>query len=94
LGHAATKWGTGSWKIFKIRMRVRMPNSKHVAIAADILRRLPSQEAEVVMRYYHEAQSEDQIKEATGFTAGQQLEIRKRARIEFLTRIRGESLKP
>jgi DNA-directed RNA polymerase specialized sigma24 family protein len=71
-----------------------MPNSKHVAICSEILANLPSQEAQVIIRYYLEGQSEDQIETATGYASAQQLEIRQRARTAFLTRIRGGSLKP
>ena len=90
----AAQRGYGFLRVLKIRMRLRMPNGKHVAIAAEILSRLPSQEAEVITRYYLEAQSEDQIEEATGYASAQQLEICRRARTAFFTRIRGESLKP
>jgi hypothetical protein len=89
----ATQWGYRLLKLLNIPTWVRMPNSKHVAICSEILANLPSQEAEVIIRSYLEAQSEDQIEEVTGYSSAQQREIRQRAKTAFLTRIRGESLK-
>jgi DNA-directed RNA polymerase specialized sigma24 family protein len=57
------------------------------AIASEILNSLPPREADVIMRYYHDGQTETEIEQATGFTLTEQQQLRHRVRMDFFARL-------
>jgi hypothetical protein len=57
------------------------------AIASEILVSLPPREADVIVRYYRDGQTETEIERATDFTPTEQRQLRHRVRMEFFGRL-------
>jgi len=73
--------------------RSREDRGRSESLAYELLRSLPPSEADVIVRYYHDGQTETDIELATGFTITEQQHLRRRVRLEFLARLhsRGDS---